>query len=67
MTEKMIRTLHTQIIELDGGKNLCLRILDNGMVDVTVELSESECYGLDVPWGLFLHSMSNFLYELKDS
>lgn len=61
-----IRTLHTQVIELDGGKNLVLRIQDNGMVDVTVELSETECYGVEVSWNLFAVSMSQFMYELKE-
>ena len=59
--QEWIKTLHTQVIELDGGKSLVLRLQDNGMVDVTVELSETECYGVEVPVSLFVNSMAAFL------
>lgn len=62
----IIKVLHTQVIELPEGKNLVLRIQDNGTVDVTVELSETECYGVEVPNGLFILSMADFLYQLKE-
>lgn len=66
VSENIARILHTHVIELGEEKNLVLRILDNGMVDVTIELSENECYGLQIRWGLFLTSMSDFLYHLKE-
>jgi len=64
---KITRTLHTHVIELGADKNLVLRILDNGMVDVVVELSETECYGVEISWSLFQLSMSMFINELKDN
>lgn len=66
MSGKIVTSLHTHLIELVGGKSLTLRILDNGMVDVTVELSETECYGVEVSKRLFLHSMAQFLSVLDE-
>ena len=67
MTEKFWKTcLYTHVIELDGGQSLCLRIFDNGVVDVIVELSENECYGVEVSKSLFLHSMVQFLDKLAE-
>ena len=56
-----VRVFHTHVIELDAGKSLVLRLQSNGTIDVTVELSETECYGVEIPESLFRSSVLSFL------